>query len=251
MDSIGGLNADFKGKLILVAGGGYFGSIAVESLVKMKARVIVVDVNGSCKASKYVNKILKPTVTANPNDGEAYLIVYDSVKYLIEMFKSNTIPDIIVPAIPGHFIGRFLKSYLEAEGFNVTPDHKSAITTLESKILNDVVLDVNIGEGVIVVSYMPKGLKCRIPCIQPEVCPVTGKAKKTPMYLLLESAISNISYPRILQSHLISQNVGGVQGSTIHKLLDEIINSNMLKIAVGTACKCHGIVNFFNIHKKA
>ncbi|MEM2510690.1 MAG: hypothetical protein QXY40_07575 [Candidatus Methanomethylicia archaeon] len=241
---------NLKGKLILVAGGGYFGSIAVKSLKSMEAKIIVVDVNESCKASKYVDKVINTYTIANPNEGEAYLVVYDCVKYLTEMVRSDIVPDIIVPAIPGHFIGRFIKSYLEAEGFNIDPDPSSMNMVLKSNILNNVALDINAEDSVIVASYMLKGLKCRIPCIQPEICPVTDRIKKIPMYLLLELAIDNISYPRIFQSHLISSDIGGIQGESISILLDEIISSNKLKVAIGTACKCHGIVNFFKILKQ-
>jgi hypothetical protein len=241
---------DLKGRLVFIAGGGYFGSIAVKSLKEVKARVVVADVNENCRAGKYVDKAISTPTLVSPSDGEAYLVVYDCVNYLIEMFRGGVMPDIIVPAVPGNFIGRFFKSYLESKGFNVNPDFSSISMVLRSNVLSNVILDVNTESCVVVVSYMLKGFKCRTPCIQPETCPVTGRTKKIPMYLLLEQAIDNISYPKIFQSHLINPNIGGIRGEFISAFLDEAISSYRPKIAVGAACKCHGIVNFFKISRQ-
>jgi len=241
---------DLRGRLVFIAGGGYFGSIAVRSLRGAKAKIVVADIDGNCRVSKHVDKVINAPTIVSPNDGEAYLVVHDCVNYLIEMVRGGVIPDIIVPTVPGNFIGRFFKSYLESKGFSVNPDSSSVSMVLEGGMLDDVILDVNIEDCVIVVSYMLKGLKCRTPCIQPETCPVTGRAKKTPMYLLLEQAISNISYPKIFQSHLINPNIGGIRGEIIYTFLNEFINSYRSKVAVGTACRCHGIVNFFKISRQ-
>ena len=241
---------DLRGRLVFIAGGGYFGSIAVKSLKEMKARIVVADVDENCRAGECVDKAINTPTMVSPSDGEAYLVVYDCVNYLIEMFRGGVMPDIIVPAVPGNFIGRFFKSYLESEGFNVNPDSSSISMVLRNNVLNDVIIDVNTENCVIVVSYMLKGFKCRTPCIQPKTCPVTGRTKKTPMYLLLEQAIDNISYPKIFQSHLINPNIGGIRGEIIYTFLNEFISSYESKVAIGAACKCHGIVNFFKISRQ-
>lgn len=90
-------------RLILIAGGGRFGSRAARYFESRGDRVLVIDKDPGCPAAGLVDKIMYRLPQDPPPRGSAYLIVGDVPKLLLDAYCSGLRPDIVVPMIPGRF----------------------------------------------------------------------------------------------------------------------------------------------------
>lgn len=239
---------DIVKKLVFVAGGGRFGSYAVKYCRDVGMAIIVADVNKSCRASRYVDKIVENI--SIPREGDAYLVIGDAPRVLLNMYRLGIVPDIVIPTVPGHLMGKFFKFYLEEKGFGVYPDIESLEKIILSGLLNDVIIDIDRVNAVIVASYMPKGMFCITPCPEPDICPVTGRIKKIPMYKLLDMAMKITSYTITLESKQIASGIGGIEGKDIVKYIERLTTEQPQRIAITTACKCHAIANLMYLKTK-
>ncbi|KXB02327.1 hypothetical protein AKJ45_00120 [candidate division MSBL1 archaeon SCGC-AAA261F19] len=108
---------DLRNKLIVVAGGGYFGTKAAIFSKDMHARVVVVDNRVDCKASKFVDKIVEEVdihESLNIKPSSATLFVCDAVDFLVRLMKIAK-PDFIAPLYQGILRGRWLRSGLKTK----------------------------------------------------------------------------------------------------------------------------------------
>jgi len=246
---------NFQNKLVLIAGGGYFGTQAVIIAKDVNAKVVVVDNKIDCEASEFVDEIIRePDVhkTSDVKAGSAALFVCDAVEFIVRLMMI-TAPEYIVPAMQGHFAGKLVKKWLECEGLEV----KSTSNVVEN-VLKDIpqslILHCDKEMGVIITSYMSKGDLCKVPCDQPvDICLSTGIAKIGPMHRILAyAAHDKVTLSKILVGHTLWGRKGGevgyFQGSALMSFLSD---TKQLKtpysLAVGTACDCHGILNLFNV----
>lgn len=241
-----------ENRLIVVAGGGYFGTKAVKFAKEMGGRVVVVDSRIDCEASKFVDEIVEggdPCQVLNVRAGSATLSVFDAVEFLSRLMKV-TVPDYIAPAVPGHLAGKVVKSWLEREGLTVECGSE-AMRDVISGIPEGLIVQKDEGMGVIITSYMQEGGQCKVPCDQPlDRCQTTGRPKSGPMYRILKNAARNkVTLSKVLFSHNLRGEVGFFKGS---ELMSFLTNIKRLKtpysLAVGTACGCHGILNLFLVH---
>jgi len=239
---------DVVKKLVFVAGGGRFGSYATKYFRDVGMAVIVADVDRGCRASHYVDKIVENV--SIPREGEAYLVIGDAPKVLLDMYRLGIVPDIVIPTVPGHLMGKFFKFYLEEKGLRVYPDVESLEKIISSGLLNDVVIDIDRVNAVIIASYMPKGMFCITPCPEPDICPVTGRIKKIPMYRLLDMTMKITSYTITLESKQVIPGIGGIEGKDIVKYMERLIIEQPQRIAITTACKCHAITNLMHLKTK-
>jgi len=246
---------NFQNKLVLIAGGGYFGTKAVILAKDVNARVVVVDNKIDCEASEFVDEIIRETDVHKTSDvkaGSAALFVCDAVEFSVRLMMITS-PDYIVPAMHGHFAGKLVKKWLECKGLEV----KSKLCVVEN-VLKDIpqslILHCDKEMGVIITSYMSKGKLCKVPCDQPmDICPTTGMPKIGPMHRILAYATHDkVTTSKILVGHTLWGRKGGevgyFQGSELTSFLSE---TKLLKtpysLAIGTACDCHGILNLFSV----
>jgi len=240
-----------KDKLIVIAGGGHFGTEALISAKESLAKIILIDEIPDCKASKFaderVNGIdLDEAMSVKANNVKFF--VCDAVKFLKDFLKKAT-PDYIVPAIPGHLAGKLVKRWLEDKDFKIKFDSRLVREVLDD-IPKSMVIYCDENSGTIITSYMPKGSFCKIPCDQPiEFCPTTGKPKAGPMYKVLEHANWNkVKISKILISHKLQRDVGCFRGEELTSFLSSIEHiERPYSLAIGTSCTCHGILNLFSV----
>lgn len=238
-------------KLIVVAGGGYFGTKAAIFGKDVHARVVVVDNRVDCKASKFVDKTVEEMDThrsLNTRPGSAILFVCDAVEFLVRLMKIAE-PSFIVPAIPGNLAGRVVKGWLEKEGLIVESNPK-ALRNVSKDIPEGLIQDFNEEVGVISTSYMFKGRSCRVPCDQPsDFCPTTSRSKMGPMHQILSFAThKKLTASKVLVSHMLGEEAGCFRVSELTSFLSDIGRiKTPYSIAIGTACNCHGILNLFSI----
>lgn len=241
-----------KNKLIVVAGGGFFGTKAVMFGKDVHARVGVIDNRIDCEASKFVDEIIKEEDIQRILDieaGSATLFVCDAVDFLVHLLGIAA-PDFIFPAIPGNLSGKLIKRQLEYEGLVV--ESRSEVT---KKVVKDIpeslifLCDENM--GVIITSYMFKGGMCRVPCDQPaDFCLTTGRLKMGPMHRILAFATHDkVTLSKILVSRVFGETVGSFEGPELASFLSDVKRLKApYTLAIGTACDCHGILNLFSIH---
>jgi len=240
---------ELKNRLIVVAGGGYFGTKAVKFVKGMGGRVVVVDSRIDCEARKSVDEIVEggdPHQALKVGAGSATLFVFDAVEFLSRLLKA-TVPDYIAPAVPGHLAGKVVKSWLEQEGL-VVECRSESIVEIAGCIPEGLIVKKDEGIGVIITSYMQEGGQCKVPCDQPlDRCQTTGRPKKGPMYCILTNATRNkVTLSKVLISHNLRGEVGLFEGSELMSFLSDVKRlKTPYSLAIGTACGCHGILNLF------
>ncbi|MEM3077927.1 MAG: hypothetical protein QXR38_00300 [Nitrososphaerales archaeon] len=240
-----------KDKLIVIAGGGYFGTEALISAKESLAKIILLDGFANCKASEFADEIIEGIDLDKAMDvkaNSAKFFICDAVKFLTDFLKKVT-PDYIVPAIPGNLTGKLVMRWLEDKGFKIKVESELVREVLDD-IPKSMINHYDEDSGTIIASYMPKGSLCKIPCDQPlEFCPTTGKPKAGPMYKVLEHATwGKVKTSKIIPSHKLQRNVGcfiGEELSSFLSYIDQI--ERPYSVAIGTACACHGILNIFSV----
>jgi len=229
----------------LVLGGGKFGTLALKALVRRCRRVIVVDKDPNCPASKALRM-----VCSDPSRCEigAGLVLGDAVTYATEIMRGGKIPEIIIPAIPGNSMAMIFARWLSEIGFSVEPDPES-FEEASVEVSKDIVLIEDKKSGTLVLSYA-KGFACNPWCDELEVCPVTGK-KVTPIYSILTS-VGFCANRSIFRSTLINRGVGALDGNEVYSELVKLPkDTEKYTLCVGAACNCHGIITFLRCSKTA
>jgi len=233
--------------LILIVGGGNFGVKALQHLSKID-RVLVVDPNGNCLAKDYVEYVVRDLeeFLVTERHGTALLIA-DGAEILAKLLEKRITLRYVVPAAPMHVAYEALKNFLKWRGFDVKPFHGTTSIARELEVLGVEVRSAS-SYGMLVASYMPFNMKCRLPCSEPSVCPVTGKVKPAQLYNALNSTLNKyFRKSLVLRSILLAECVGGYDPKPLQDFATELSNeiTNGDVVAIATACSCHGIVNIF------
>jgi hypothetical protein len=233
---------------IVCVGGGRWGAKAATLARKFEARAIVIDFNQNCLASKVVDTILTDKDASWTQFKGISLVVGNIEDILVDILRYES-PQWIIPAVPGGIGGKLLEKWLTAREIKITKSGKllrAILAGLPQKLL----LSADEGSGTIISSYMPKGMWCKIPCSQPEICPVAGYKKIAPMYDLLEFSLAEIvDYYKIFVNHDLG-GVGAIPGAEVKEWQEQIEKiKSPCSVAVGTSCKCHAIVNLFEVGK--
>lgn len=247
---MGSSQIPLEGRLMVIAGGGHFGARAAKYAKESGARVAIVDLDPHCAAADYADRTLAAYENgALETGGSAVLFVQDAVGFLLDLLRLTT-PDYIVPAVPGHLAGWAVERWLKSKGLCVSPS--GAVRRVASAMPQGTILYTDDESGVIVMSYMPQGLICRVPCQQPgDRCPTTGRVKAGPMHRLLsEAAKRNADLSRVFVSRLVGPEAGCFTGEELAFLISDLGHlSPPYTLAVGTSCECHGILNLFSVTK--
>ena len=239
-----------ENKLILIAGGGHFGKEAMISAKNAGARVVLIDDRESCPAGEFADEKVRGydfERISNLKPGFAVFFVSDAVNFLLKFLKSET-PDFIAPAIPGHLAAKVVKKSLEDEGLKVNTYFD--LDEILEDIPKSLLINSDKGNGIIVLSYMPKDKLCQLPCDQPkDFCKTTKRPKAALIYKILEFALWNkVNISTILKSYKLEKAVGSFKGDDMCGLLDKLKKIQPpYTLAIGTSCGCHGVVNIFSV----
>lgn len=242
-------NCEMKGKLAFVMGGGKFGTNAVKYLKDKGVRVLVVDLKPDCLVkSEQVIQAESLDICDVLVDGQAAFFVGEAVNVLLALLK-NTVPDLVVTAIPGNAVGKVVKNWLAEHDIKFQPYRKVVPQVLDN-IPKSMLLFVDKKTGVIVVSYMPANLKCREKCMPPkDVCALTGRPKIATIDQILGFSVYNlVDVSGILVSKQLTCGLGAISGKKLQSILTKLKDIDKpCTLAVGTACDCHGVLNFAKI----
>lgn len=237
-------NAIREGDFLVCLGGGYFGAKAARLARECKARTIIIDTGADCAAREVVDVVL--TKPAPVEAGRVALIVGDAMGNLFHILKEE-VPRWIIPAVPGHAMGRLVRDWLVVGGLRPASGG-DLVDEVLSGLPRRLVLSADEESGVIKSSYMDEGKRCRAGCTEPRVCPVTGCRKPAPLYELLEFSVSRVvDCGKIFISRQFD-GVGGIPGAEVKRALKHLAGLRPpYSLAVGTACGCHGAVSLFKV----
>lgn len=206
---------------IWVIGGGRFGLHAVAMLRQRKSEAEIT--------------LIEKEVIANPPD-HVTTINEDGVAWLSRNLTSHSSAIKIIPALPVHLAAQWLKSVLAEEHMIVQP----------LELPNDLV-------GMLphpnrqtpfqaVVSHAD--FICPSHCSEPEWrCTYTGKPRPQPLNEYIEAIKYESFKPLVIRSRQFAPGVGGFFPEDLWQLYHQVKSSENTPLLIGTACKCHGIVD--------
>ncbi|MFH1969080.1 MAG: hypothetical protein ABIJ53_02040, partial [Verrucomicrobiota bacterium] len=210
---------------VLVIGGGNYGTKACRYFKEQKARVILVDNDPACKAKALVAK----------ND-----FVLKDAQYAWNLALKLK-PDFIVPTNAGHTCGKWIREY-----FCLKPLSDS-ISDVTRRLPQSLFLGCDEPNARLIFSYMTKGKLCREDCPHPPTeCVLTREPRPAPLFKLLEYGVFELfDCAKIFVSEQMAPSVGAIKTSDFLAFVKEIESKKPKTLAVGTACRCHGILNLF------
>lgn len=208
---------------VWVLGGGQFGQRAVNLLRK---------------AAPAVNLVVIDLQPLGDLPADVECVRADGVAWLVEHFVRQTRVGKIIPAIPRHLAAEWLKKKLVAERADVRA------LDIPEQLLLRFPHPMRLSPDQIVMSHAD--FICPPNCAEPdELCSYTRRPRPTPLYHLLATMDCGSFTPLIIRSRQFAAGVGGFFPEDLWQLLARARSLPGMPLLVGSACKCHGIVDGF------
>ncbi|MDX2453654.1 potassium transporter [Desulfosarcina sp.] len=211
-----------------ILGAGRFGQIAVKRITRHipEATITVVDQKPSTMDGKDISAVRE-----------------DGIQWLNRTLDPNASVDLIIPAIPVHVAAEWLKLNLK-HLFHINPllIQDSWLTRLPHAMRGKT--------GQAFVSHAD--FICPDNCAEPaKICTHTGKPRPMDLFRLLGKFDLDDVRPIVIRSHQLLPGVGGIYPADLMAALDTVCNHNHRPMMIATACRCHGVVDFMRLNKKA
>ncbi len=216
-----------KPKKIWVIGGGRFGRIAVERIMQSikEADILLVDkgpVSFSC-------------------DGVS-IIRDDGVGWIKKMLDNKIPVDLIVPALPIHLFVEWFRLKLKNT-------HTLIPIQVTDQWLHKLPHGLNGRKGQVFVSHAD--FICPDNCSEPRhYCTHTGKPRPRNLFQLLADVKIMGVVPIVVRSHQLLPGVGGILPRDFIEICDKVSLIANQTLMIGTACRCHGVVDFLHCVEK-
>jgi len=209
----------------LILGAGKFGRLALSRLAVLdpEARFLVVDRNPESLAGLPPEKGAGLTVR-----------VAEAAAFLQERLANGAPPwDWLIPMTPGHLAFAWLWARVKGSGWRImaAPDEVGRLTPFSCRGR----------EGELYLSYATE--LCRDDCPEPEVCPVSGEPRETPLYEVLAALKLKGVEMLVLPSRRLAPGVGGYPPDELLDLARKLAGSASPEVLIATACRCHGVVH--------
>lgn len=164
----------------------------------------------------------------------------DGVEWLTEHFTPNANVTRIIPTLPLHLALEWLKKKLSLELVTVDP------VEIPHEFLSCFPHPFRKSSNQIVVSHAD--FLCPPNCSEPEeLCTYTQKQRPQSLYRLLEKADCGAFVSLVVRSRQFYRGVGGFYPEDLWNLLNRTKSLPETPLLIGTACKCHGIVDGLSI----
>ena len=233
-------------------GGGYWGAKGARIAKNNKAKAIVIDKDPDCIAREVADTIITDQDLRRLDVEGVAFYVGDALKALLEILKITT-PAWIIPTIQGGFGGRLAEIWLATKPVELIRSGKLVDSALQG-LPPRLVFSADRRSGTLISSYMPKGMKCDPDCSDKpdrsvsKKCPVSGRRKIGPMYKLVEFSVCEVvEHYKIFVTKQLG-GIGAVPGKEVKEALEYIYRLEPpYSLAIGTSCRCHGLVNFFEV----
>jgi hypothetical protein len=221
-------SAALKGlKRFWILGAGRFGSLAVARIARRRPDAVMTVVD------KHPPAIDAPNAT---------LIRRDGIAWLASRFGPDAPVDLIVPAIPVHVLGEWLKVNL-SKIFDIHPvdipaDQRNGLPNAMAGTA-----------GTVYVSHAD--FICPDNCPEPKkICTHTGKPRPRDLFRLLAELDIGGAVPIVVRSHQLLPGVGGILPADLLAALATARSNCHRLLMVATACRCHGVVDFLRLQPK-
>lgn len=208
----------------LILGAGKFGRLALERLGSRDEQAAFLLVDRSPQALKEARNLTYARVEE---------VAAEAAAFLAERLQNGAAWDWLIPAVPEHVAFSWLRQGPLAdagwEPVEVPPELAALTPTAHRG-----------REGEL---YLSRALHlCPGDCAEPEVCPVTGESRETPLYEEL-AALNIPGYQTaVIPSRQLAPGVGGFSPDWLPALARDLAGLTG-KILVATACRCHGVVH--------
>jgi hypothetical protein len=210
---------------IWILGGGQFGSHAVSMLYKNSPGASIILVEKKRLAEPPEN------VTCVHEDGIAWL-----TRNLTADAKVSK----IVPALPLHLAAEWLKKILSEKDIPCQP------ADIPDELLNHFPNPLRQSSSQAVLSHAD--FICPSHCREPDkICTHTGQKRPQALYELIKNMEYQPFTSLVVRSRQFAPGVGGFFPEDLWNLYEHaksILNTPLL---IGTACKCHGIIDGLTI----
>lgn len=211
-------------KKVWIIGAGRFGKKAVSAVKKHfpESGITVVD---HCRQA-----------CRSLDAAAACIVCMDGISYLYENLTRDDAPDWIIPVIPVHVAYEWIRLQLSPECSVVPADIPEKLYHLLPNVFPGKI-------GEIFASYAD--FVCPENCPEPRgFCTFTRKPRKKSLHAVI-SDISCEGFSTIaIQSEQLAPGIGGIRPRALFSALQAVRQSN-LSVLIGTACKCHGVVQAF------
>lgn len=210
-----------SGQICWVLGGGRFGLRAVELLKEgdPDSEIVVID-----------------RVPARGLSNDIDMVCADGVQWFTENFSPTARVNKIVPALPIHLAADWIKRTFKNEQRSVRP------VEIQDEHMHHFPHPMRLSPSRIVTSYAD--FLCPSNCSEPDgFCTYTKKRRPLPLDHLLATVDIENFVPLILTSRQFAPGVGGFFPEDLWILLGRVRLLSGTPLLVGTACKCHGIVD--------
>lgn len=206
---------------IWIIGGGKFGRRAAEQLQKKSPDAAITMVE-------------KQPIAHFPDGIET--VCAEGIEWFAKNFSPESPVTRIIPALPLHLAADWIKKKLSGEGKTVRS------IEIPDDMLNRFPHPFRISAHRIAISHAD--FLCPPDCPEPdEICTYTKEKRPQPLYSLLETVDYSTFIPLIVRSRQFAPGVGGFFPEDLWNLLDRVRLNPQTSLLIGTACKCHGIVD--------
>jgi hypothetical protein len=209
----------WPGKTVVI-GGGRFGRIALE---RLRGKIALV---------------VEPRPTPGLERFHIPIWRQGGIEASLEMLASQTPPQYLVPTLPLHLFGEWLRlstPRMQPKSLNITKD-----------ILKNIQSNTQCIDNMLYLSLAD--FICPDDCPEPaNTCTVTGQARGLPLYQRI-AALSSLGYKTaVIRSRQLAPGVGGLLVQDLLEMRQRIIDSPGDWI-VATACRCHGVLQLLNFN---
>lgn len=209
---------------IWILGGGQVGQYAVEVFTQISPEATLVVVDNS------------PTNTF-PNNVE--MVCEDAIEWLTREFTPDTSVSKIIPALPLHLAVQWAVKKLSEKNSSVHP------VEIPDAFLVNLPHPIRISKNQITTSHAD--FICPSHCLEPDtVCSHTKQQRPAALFQFLRTFNWINFQPFIVRSRQFAPGLGGFLPGDLWSLLRNIKLWPDTPLVVGTACKCHGIIDCFS-----
>lgn len=208
----------------LILGAGKFGRLALARLSALDARAAFWVVDRRSQALAAARRL-----TSAP----AQWVEAEAGAFLAERWKNAGAWDWLIPAIPEHVVFSWLRQGPLAGRGWVALEAPAKLGTLTP-------VAVRGREGELYLSRARH--LCPDDCAEPQVCPVTGEPRETPLYEELAALAIPGYRTAVVPSLQLAPGVGGFSPERLAVLAQDLAGRRG-KVLVATACRCHGVVH--------
>jgi len=239
MGDEGDLHREGRPLRVLCLGGGSICEAVMNHLASTNASFVVLDTDPRCRVA---GRCQAPGALW---DVSPTLVVGDAIEGAMRFMEEHEV-DLIVPAVPGHAMGRLGMAWGRGR---LSPRGSTAVLDrLNRELAGKGRATLDQGSGTIIATLNTSALPCPLDCPQEGMCPITGRPRGVDMDTVLEDVIARLGIDGMVIRPVRVGHFGAVtaeQARALRGLVEGLRTGEVM--AVATSCSCHAIMNVFKV----